>query len=1164
MPSRSTSSHGRSSPRSSSPHRGNGSPRRSPGSANGSTKHGGGDGGGRHSSHPSSPLKYNSRTYDSRSRGRAQSIEYEDQPFFERLAQKVDAIGMSFFGQLGLKVALSPYLTLVLSTICIGIGMVGFLNYTEEARTEKLWIPQDSTAITHKNYVESTFAQGSSNTIFLLSPTRGGNALNPEMIRAAWELHDRVLAIETLALPNNFGFDGMYNFINSCKRSGPFCEKSSILDVFQYDRALTDSLDTEAKLLAYVNEPSQFPTFATGAPLVFSQITGCVKRNKITGRITSVGDLRFIFRLQSQRVTDSSNELRDYVVEAFELQVPRDVYRTPLLPLNTQGQKRELLHTFTRTNQYRSYRSQVENDVLLVGISYMLLLAYVMSRFWSYHRVHSHMLLATSGVISVALSILSSFGVASALGAFWGPAHGVLPFVLLGIGIDDMFIITQAFFQQQKAMPSSPLEEQVSVAMSHAGMSIFITSVTDCLAFGIGSSSALPSLSSFCIFAALGIFIDFTMQCTFFVACMVLAARRRDQKRLDCLFCVTVSRGQGEVPVQQETFRELMRDYYGPAIANNKFVQTSIIVVFVAFFGVSCYAATQLEQEFSLRVFSPPGSPLDRYYGRLDQCYDGGSENLPVDVVIPTLRGEEPKNKYSSSQVQEAVGALTSVMRASPLLTENVVASWIVAYDLWLTTAVGTAVGDVPNIVAEPATEGAYLQQVYAFINNDPVGVRYLTDIVWFDFEDPTAGILASRLQVYYRADVIQTSSQQVTAMQDLRTAVSLAGGLTLRAFPFTDSFLFWEQYVVIREELFRNLILSLVAVMIVCVILLASPLAAFLVFICISMTIIDLLGGMWFWDVPIDGVSVISAVLAIGLSVDHVAHVGHAFMKESGTRAERIILALMTVGGGVVNGGMSTLLAVIVLAFSESYVFLTIFKQFFCIVLLGLGHGVVFLPVILSLVGPKPYAQAHDSIDAEGAPVIPPQKGMYDTSVYKDRYAQQMANSSVRGWRWSMERRPSEIKRIVAAREKRKLAKENAKGAWGVAAAVSSVALVPLNFMRNLWYGAAAPPTPIDDRELSDIDSQGSDVSYHAESDIIREQEEQYSNSGRDDNGDGSDVSGSQYSHSRSGSHSGNDSRNGDSRGSYSGSYSGSRSGDDSRSWSGSQRSYDGESEDL
>ena len=53
-----------------------------------------------------------------------------------------------------------------------------------------------------------------------------------------------------------------------------------------------------------------------------------------------------------------------------------------------------------------------------------------------------------------------------------------------------------------------------------------------------------------------------------------------------------------------------------------------------------------------------------------------------------------------------------------------------------------------------------------------------------------------------------------------------------------------------------------------------------------------------------------------------------------------------------VLNGGMTTFLALIVLADSTSHAFLTFFKVFFLTVLCGLYHGVVFLPVLLSWIG--------------------------------------------------------------------------------------------------------------------------------------------------------------------------------------------------------------------
>ena len=99
----------------------------------------------------------------------------------------------------------------------------------------------------------------------------------------------------------------------------------------------------------------------------------------------------------------------------------------------------------------------------------------------------------------------------------------------------------------------------------------------------------------------------------------------------------------------------------------------------------------------------------------------------------------------------------------------------------------------------------------------------------------------------------------------------------------------------------------------------------------------------------------------------------------------------LTDIGPAVFNGGLSTLLAILMLVNSKSYVFITFFKVyryhsergydkygdmtnrkryllstrsylflipevFFLVIVLGLFHGLVLLPVILSLVGPPPY----------------------------------------------------------------------------------------------------------------------------------------------------------------------------------------------------------------
>lgn len=93
------------------------------------------------------------------------------------------------------------------------------------------------------------------------------------------------------------------------------------------------------------------------------------------------------------------------------------------------------------------------------------------------------------GLASVAMAILVSFGLCSALGIFYGPVHSILPFLLMGIGIDDMFVIVQCFGNLSKEDLKRSLPIQIGITMKHAGVSITITSITDFLAFVVGSST---------------------------------------------------------------------------------------------------------------------------------------------------------------------------------------------------------------------------------------------------------------------------------------------------------------------------------------------------------------------------------------------------------------------------------------------------------------------------------------------------------------------------------------------------------------------------------------------------------------------------------------------------------------------------------------------------
>ena len=250
--------------------------------------------------------------------------------------------------------------------------------------------------------------------------------------------------------------------------------------------------------------------------------------------------------------------------------------------------------------------------------------------------------------------------------------------------------------------------------------------------------------------------------------------------------------------------------------------------------------------------------------------------------------------------------------------------------------------------------EATFYNELHGFLQTS-WGGYYNASIVF----DGPRNIVASRISTefkamskYYDGRLQVDTDKVVKAMDKVRKV-----DWSVSAYPWSFEFLTWETFKIIKEELYLNVILCLAAVLVITTLLIGHPGTSGLVFICVLMTVLDILGCMYFWGIFIDNVSVIQAVIAIGLCVDYAAHVGHAFMLKAGTNDERVTAALSDIGAAVLNGGFSTFLAVLLLAASKSYVFRVLFQQFFLTVVLGLGHGMILLPVLLSLFGPPCYA---------------------------------------------------------------------------------------------------------------------------------------------------------------------------------------------------------------
>jgi Niemann-Pick C1 protein len=216
-------------------------------------------------------------------------------------------------------------------------------------------------------------------------------------------------------------------------------------------------------------------------------------------------------------------------------------------------------------------------------------------------------------------------GLCSWFGWFITPLNAALPFILLGVAVDDAFVIVTCFNDEcgwhldpsdtagREAAMSRPVEERISKAMRHAGVSIRITPVTKVVAFGIGYSSKLPALASFCVFASIGVLAIYCYMLTFFTACLSLDDRRQAASRRDCTPCFKSQADTTLVGSRGTKLRAFFGGQYADFLMRTP-VRIVVILVSVLWVVVALWMSTELKQAWDWMSFVPDDSYLKDFF----------------------------------------------------------------------------------------------------------------------------------------------------------------------------------------------------------------------------------------------------------------------------------------------------------------------------------------------------------------------------------------------------------------------------------------------------------------------------------------------------------------------------------------------------------------------
>jgi len=172
------------------------------------------------------------------------------------------------------------------------------------------------------------------------------------------------------------------------------------------------------------------------------------------------------------------------------------------------------------------------------------------------------------------------------------------------------------------------------------------------------------------------------------------------------------------------------------------------------------------------------------------------------------------------------------------------------------------------------------------------------------------------------------------------------------------------ESDLVTVEETIRNLAYASAAALIISLLLIPYPKMTIFVMTTVGQILFGVLGYMSLWGLPINTTTMINMVMSVGFSVDNAAHFCHAFITApindiphkltvKQERNARVLFALNSVGMPILAGDMSTIVALLPLVSSTSEIFISFWKCISLVMIFGAGYAVLYLPVVLSVIGP-------------------------------------------------------------------------------------------------------------------------------------------------------------------------------------------------------------------